>query len=151
MLTTKKLLFYSSEEFYTGIYISRAPVLCLAPGPSPGSQFVFIGPGPNFCLPVLAPNLYLPTLAPNSYSTALAPNLYLPTLAPNLYLQALAPNFYLLALVSLEPGLAYTNLDPRQFVFTDPGLRFLLPYSEFAFTFLSIVVAVAEVIIALIS
>ena len=74
MLTTKKLLFYSSEEFYTGIYISRAPVLCLAPGPSPGSQFVFIGRGPNFCLPVLAPNLYLPTLAPNSYSTALAPN-----------------------------------------------------------------------------
>ena len=142
MLTTKKLLFYSSEEFYTGIYTSRARVLCLAPGPSPGSQFVFIGPGPNFCLPVLAPNLYLPTLAPNSYSTALAPNLYLP---------ALAPNFYLLALVSLEPGLAYTKLDPRQFVFTGPGLRFLLPYSEFAFTFLSIVVPVAEVVIALIS
>ena len=37
-----------------------------------------------------------------------------------------------------------------QFVFTSSGLRFLLPCSEFAFTFLSIVVAVAVVILAIV-
>ena len=68
---------------------------------------------------------------------------------PNLYLPALAPNFYLPALVSPKPGLADTNLVPQS-VFTGPGLRFLLPCSEFAFTFLSIVVAVAAVLLAIV-
>ena len=37
-----------------------------------------------------------------------------------------------------------------QFVFTGPGLRFLLRWSKFAFTFLSIVVAVAVVKLAIV-
>ena len=90
-----------------------------------------------------------PALAPNLCLQALVPNLYLTTLAPNLYLPALAPNFYLPALVSPKPGLADTNLVPQS-VFTGPGLRFLLPCSEFAFTFLSIVVAVAAVLLAIV-
>ena len=83
------------------------------------------------------------------YLLALAPNLCLPTLAPNLYLLALAKNFHIPALVSPESELAYTNLVP-QFVFTGPGLRFLSPYSEFTFTFLSTVAAVAAVILAIV-
>ena len=102
--------------------------------------FVFPGPLSSAWPPALAPNLYLPALAPNLYLTALAPNLYLPTLVLN---------FYLSPLVSQEPGLAYTNLVP-QFVFTGSGLRFLLLCSDFAFTFLSIVVAVAVVILAIV-
>ena len=96
----------------------------------------------------LAPNLYLPVLAPNLCIPALAPNLYLTVLAANLYLPALARNFYLPALVSPKPGLADTNLAPQS-VFTGPGLRFLLPCSEFAFTLLSIVVAVPAVLLAI--
>ena len=87
------------------------------------------GPGPQFYLPALAPNLCLP-----------AP-------APNLCLPALAPNFYLPALVSL--GLHIPTLSP-QFVFTGSDLRLLLLCSDFAFTFLSIVVAVAVVILAIV-
>ena len=79
--------------------------------------FVFPGPRPSAWPPALAPNLYLP---------ALALNLYLPALVPNFYLPALAPNFYLLVLACPEPELAYANLVP-QFVFTGPGLRFVLP------------------------
>ena len=45
-------------------------------------------------------------------------------------------------------GLHIPTLSP-EFVFTRPGLRFLSPCSEFAFTFLSIVVAVAAVILAI--
>ena len=37
-----------------------------------------------------------------------------------------------------------------QFVYTDPGLRFLLLCNDFAFTFLSIVVAVTVVILAIV-
>ena len=46
-------------------------------------------------------------------------------------------------------GLQIPTLSPQS-VFTGPGLRFLLPCSEFAFTFLSIVVAVAVVILAIV-
>ena len=46
-------------------------------------------------------------------------------------------------------GLHIPTLSP-QFVFAGPGLRFLFPCSDFAFTFLSIVVAVAVVILALV-
>ena len=46
-------------------------------------------------------------------------------------------------------GLHIPTLSP-QFVFAGPGLRLLFPCSDFAFTFLSIVVAVAVVILALV-
>ena len=46
-------------------------------------------------------------------------------------------------------GLQILTLSPQS-VFTGPGLRFLLPCSEFAFTFLSIVVAVAAVLLAIV-
>ena len=105
--------------------------------------FVFPSPRPFAWSPAPAHNLYLPALAPNLCLPALALNLYLTplatTLAPNLYLPALAPNFYLPVLVSPKPGLTDSNIaPPPQSVFTGPGLRFLLPCSEFAFTFLSI-------------
>ena len=123
-----------------GVCISQPPALCLAPGPGPRPQFVFTSPDSQFVLSALAPNLYL---------TVLAPNLYLPTLAPNLYLPALALNFYTPALVSPRPGLHVPTLTP-QFVFTGHGQRFLLPCCEFAFTLLSIVVALAAVILAIV-
>ena len=104
-------------------HITRPPVL--AP------QFVFNGPGTQFVFTDPAPDLYL---------------------------TALVPNFYLPPLVSPEPGLAYTNLapppppppPPSQFVFIGPDLRFLLLFSDCVFTFLSIVVAVAVVILAIV-
>ena len=77
-----------------GLCISRPPVLCLAPDPGSGSQFVFTGPGPQFAF------------------TSPGPQFVFNGPAPNLYLPALAPNFYLPVLVSLEPGLGYTNLVP---------------------------------------
>ena len=94
---------------------------------------------------------------------ALALNLYLPALAPNLHLPALAPNLYLMALPQIciyrpwlqifiyrswsvwSLGLGIPTLSP-QFVFTGPGLQFVLPCSEFVFTFLFVVVAVVAVI-----
>ena len=97
----------------------------------------------------LAPSLYLPALAPKLCLPALAPNLYLPVLAPNLCLPALAPNFYLPALVSPKPGLADTNLVPPICIYW-PWPTILLPCSEFAFIFLSIVVAVAAVLLAIV-
>ena len=61
------------------------------------------------------------------------------------------PQFVFTGPVSPEPGLAYTNIvPPPQFVFTGPALRFLLPRSEFTFTFLSIVVAAPVVILAIV-
>ena len=118
---------------YFGYLHFPAPALCLAPGPGP--QFVFTGFGLQFVSTGPAPNLYLP---------ALAPNLYLPVLVPNLYLPTLARNFYLPTLVLHIPTLS------PQFAFTDPGLRFLLLCNDFAFTFLSIVVAVTVVILAIV-
>ena len=117
--------------------------------------FVFPSPRPFAWSPAPAHNLYLPALAPNLCLPALALNLYLTplatTLAPNLYLPALAPNFYLPVLVSPKPGLTDSNIaPPPQSVFTGPGLRFLLPCSEFAFAFLSIVISVAAVLLAIV-
>ena len=112
---------YDVMCFYLGISISRPPTLCLAPSTGPGLQFVYTSACPRFVLLALSPNLYLLTLAPN---------LYLP------------------ALVSQEPGLHIPTLHP-EFVFTGPGLRFLLQYSEFAFTFL--VVAVTVIILAMVA
>ena len=112
---------YDVMCFYLGISISRPPTLCLAPSTGPGPQFVYTSACPRFVLLALSPNLYLLTLAPN---------LYLP------------------ALVSQEPGLHIPTLHP-EFVFTGPGLRFLLQYSEFAFTFL--VVAVTVIILAMVA
>ena len=116
-------------------------------------EFVFPGHRPSawlpalalalyLYLPALAPKLYLPALAPNLHLTALAPNLYLPTLAANLYLPAWPPIFFYRRWSVRSLGLHIPPLSP-QFVFTGPDLRFLLPFSEFTFTFLSIVVAVA--------
>ena len=51
--------------------------------------------------------------------------------------------------ICITLGLHIPTLSP-QFVFTGPGLRFLSPCSEFAFTFLSIVVAVAAVLLAIV-
>ena len=114
---------YDVTRFYLGISISRPPALCLTPSTGPGPQVVFASACPQFAL------------------TALSPNLYLLTLAPNLYLPAL---------VSQEPGLHIPTLHP-EFVFTGPVLRSLLQYSEFAFTFLSLVVAVTVIILAIVA
>ena len=46
-------------------------------------------------------------------------------------------------------GLRMPTLSP-QFVFTSPGLRFLLLCSDFAFALLSAVVAVAVVVLAMV-
>ena len=76
------------------------------------------------------------------------PLLCLSALTPNLYSRPWSPNFCLPALVSPEPGFAYTKIVPPICIYW-PGLRFLLPCSEFEFIFLSIVVAVAVVILAI--
>ena len=114
---------YDVMCFYLDISISRPPTLCLAPSTGPGPQFVFTSACLQFVLLALSSNLYLLTLAPN---------LYLP------------------ALVSQEPGLHIPTLHP-EFVFTGPGLRFLLQYYEFAFLFLSLVVAVTVIILAMVA
>ena len=113
-----------------GICISRPPALCLAPDPGP--QFVFTGPGPQFVF------------------TGPGPKFVFPGPGPQFVFTGPGPNFYYPALVSPKPELADTNLVPPQSVFTGPGLRFLLRCSEFAFTFLSIVVAVAAVLLAIV-
>ena len=114
-------------------------------------EFVFPGHRPSAWLPALALALYLylPALAPKLYLPALAPNLYLPTLAANLYLPAWPQIFFYRRWSVRSLGLHIPTLSP-QFVFTGPDLRFLLLCSDFAFTFLSIVVAVAVVILAIV-
>ena len=108
---------------YLGICISGPPALCFAHSTGLGPQFVFNVPVPQFVFTDSSPKFVLLTLAPN---------LYLP------------------ALVSQEPGLHIPTLHP-EFVFTGPGLRFLLQYSEFAFPFLSLVVAVTVIILAMVA
>ena len=120
--------------FQKGLCISQPPTRCLAPGPGPqlifsglGPKFVFTGLGPQFVFTGLGlqfvfttpdPNLYLPDLAPNQYLPALAPNLYLPVLAYNFYYQCRSW-VYIYQLCPL-PTLSI------QFVFTNPGQRFVL-------------------------
>ena len=93
----------SERGCQTGICISRTPVLCLAPGPGPGSQFVLTGPGPRFVFSGPGsqfvftgpgPQFALDSPGLEFAFTGLAPNLCLAALAQNLYLLVLA--FYLL-------------------------------------------------------
>ena len=90
-----------------------------------------------------------PTLAPNFYLTALAPNLCLrPWLQICFYWSW--PQIILYRPWSVRSLGLHTPTSSPQFAFTGPGLQFLLPSPEFAFTFLSIVVAVAVVILAIV-
>ena len=110
-----------------GICISRPPALCLAPGPGPGPQ-----PRPPICIYRPWPPIcvYRPWPQICIYRAWLQIFIFRPWSVRSL-------------------GLQIPTLSPQS-VFTGPGLRFLLPSSEFAFTFLSIVVAVTAVLLAII-
>ena len=101
-------------------------------GPQPWPPICIYRPWPPICVyRPWPPNLYLPALAPSMYLTALAPNFYLPTLASNLYLLVLSQIFISRLWSVRSLSLHMPTLSP-QFVFTGPGLRFLLPCSELA-------------------
>ena len=99
--------------------------------------------------PLFVPRPWLPTLVPNLYLTALAPNLYLRPW-PQICFYWSWPQIFLYRPWSVRSLGLHTSTSSPQFVFTGPGLQFLLPSPEFAFTFLSIVVAVAVVILAIV-
>ena len=105
------------------------PALTLTPGP--GSQFVFTGLGPQFVyLPWPQICIYRPWHPICVYRSWLQIFIYRPWSVRSL-------------------GLQIPTLSPQS-VFTGLGLRFLLPCFEFAFTFLSVVVAVAAVLLAIV-
>ena len=78
-------------------------------------------------------------------STGPGPQFVFTSACPQFVFNVPVPNLYLPALVSPEPGLHIPTLPP-EYVFTGTGIRFLLQYSEFAFTFLLLVVAVTVII-----
>ena len=101
--------------------------------------------------PLLVPRPWLwpPTLAPNLYLTTLSPNLYLRPWPQICFYWSWLQIFLYRPWSPRSPSLHTPTSSPR-FVFTGPGLQFLLPSPEFAFNFLSIVVAVAVVILAIV-
>ena len=100
-----------------------------APGPSP--QFLFTGPDPQFVFNGPGPQFVFTDTGPKLVFTGPGPKLLFTGLGQ-----------------SGAWACIYQPCSPK-FVFTGPGQRFLLPCPEFAFTFLSIVVAVAAIILAM--
>ena len=130
-------------------------------------KFVFTYNISGICISRLRPSAWPPALVPSLYLPALDPNLCLPALPP---ICIYRPWPQICIYRSWSPICIYQpwpeifiyrpwsvrNLDLHiptlspQFAFTDPGLRFLLLCNDFAFTFLSIVVAVTVVILAIV-
>ena len=113
---------FSITYVVKGICISRPPALCLAPAPGPGHQFLFTGPGLQFVFTGPGPQFVFTGPGPKFLFTGPGRSLglHIPTLSP-------------------------------QFVFVGPGLRFFITVLWFCiFTFLSIVVALAVVILTIV-
>ena len=113
---------------------SRPPALCLVPGPGPQ-------PWPLICIYRLWPPICVYQPWPQIC-------IYRPW--PPIYVYRPWLQIFIYRPWSVRSlGLQIPTLSPQS-VFTGLGLRFLLPCFEFAFTFLSVVVAVAAVLLAIV-